>query len=531
MHWVPPVESREQLVLFARKIDDALPDNHAVRQLAAIMDQIDWSAWEAEYAQWGPGRTAVHPKVMASVLLYGLLTRIRASRQLEEALTLRIDFRWLAEGRGIDHSTFCIFRRKYKPRLQELFVQLGMLAQTAGILKLSELAFDGTKVRANNRRSGKLKTENLQKLRNELLQKFSEQVAEAEKLDATQASLHDKDSDDSVKGERQSQSLRNIKSRLQQAQRALEEAERLQAAGEAVPQRLPTTDIESRITPNKEGGFAPNYTPAAMTETGLGLIVAPDVIAGSNEKSMLPAAIDAVQEDFGVVPERVLADGIFSHGTNLVELEARGIELYSPVSSQANNPAVREDPQQPVPAEQVERLPKKKTRGQQQFDKSAFVYDAEQDVYYCPTGKSLKYKSTATTKVADGTQVENRRYQASPEDCQACALRSDCITAKQAKFRQVQHDQFEGLRGQLRSRMETPSGQATYARRMAVGERPFAVIKQLFGARQFLTRGLANVKQEWMWLATAFNLKRLMPLLWARAGPPMATAPRPLPDS
>ena len=531
MRWVPPVESRDQLVLFSRKIDDALPENHAVRQLAAIMEQIDWSDWEAEYAQWGPGRTAVHPKVMASVILYGLLTRIRASRQLEEALSLRIDFRWLAEGRSIDHSTFCIFRSNHQQRLQGLFVQLGLLAQAAGILKLSELAFDGTKIRANNRISGKLKTKNLQELRDELLRKFDEHVAEAERLDTEQASRKDDELDGPAKGEGTSQSLHKIKSRLQEAQRALEEAERLQARGKAVPNRLPTTDVECRITPNKEGGFAPNYTPGAMVDTDSGLIIATDVIADTNEKAMLPAALDAVQGDFGAVPERVLADGIFSHGTNLSELETREIELYSPVASQASNPALRDDPLQPVPIDQVDHLPMKKTRGQTQFDKSAFLYDAEQDVYYCPAGKSLKYKSTTVAKASDGTEVESRRYQASSADCQVCALRSRCITAKRAKFRQVQRDQFEGLREQLRRRMETPSGQATYARRMGAGERPFAVIKQMMGARQFLTRGLAKVKQEWLWLATAFNLKRLLPLLLARPGPPAATAPCPLPDT
>ena len=530
MGWVPPVESREQLVLFARKIDDMLPENHAVRQLAAIMDQIDWSDWEREYAQRGPGRTAVHPKVMASVILYGLLTRIRASRQLEEALTLRIDFRWLAEGRSIDHSTICIFRSAHQQRLQELFVQLGLLAQTAGILKLSELAFDGTKIRANNRRSGKLKTENLQKLRDELVQKFDEHVAEAEKLDAAQSSPNDDDSGDSASGGQTSQSLQNIKSRLREVQRALEEVERLRGAGEAVPKRLPTTDVECRITPNKEGGFAPNYTPAAMVDTDSGLIIAADVIADTNEKTMLPAALDAVQEDFDAVPERVLADGIFSHGTNLAELETRGIELYSPVSSPASNPALREDPSQPVPADRVDHLPVKKTNGQTQFDKLAFVYDAEQDVYYCPTGKSLQYQSTTVAQAADGTQVESRRYQASPADCQVCTWRSRCITAKRAKFRQVQRDQFEGLREQLRCRMETPSGQSTYARRMGAGERPFAVIKQMMGARQFLTRGLGNVKREWQWLVIAFNLKRLLPLL-ARPGPPPAMATCPLPET
>ena len=66
---------------------------------------------------------------------------------------------------------------------------------------------------------------------------------------------------------------------------------------------------------------------------------------------------------------------------------------------------------------------------------------------------------------------------------------------------------------------------------MAVGERPFAVIKQTMGARQFLTRGLARVKQEWLWLATAFNLKRLLPLLQARPGPPPAMAACPLPET
>ena len=33
------------------------------------------------------------------------LKRIRTSRSLEEALQVRLDFRWLAEARSIDHTT------------------------------------------------------------------------------------------------------------------------------------------------------------------------------------------------------------------------------------------------------------------------------------------------------------------------------------------------------------------------------------------------------------------------------------------
>ena len=68
--------------------------------------------------------------------------------------------------------------------------------------------------------------------------------------------------------------------------------------------------------------------------------------------------------------------------------------------------------------------------------------------------------------------------------------------------------------------MKTDDAKKKYARRRHPGERPFAVIKQHFGARQFLTRGLERVKQEWLWLTTAFNLKQLVGLIRSGTDPP-----------
>ena len=526
MNWVPAVEGRHQLVMFERKLDDALPKDHVVRQFALLMDQLDWSRWESEYAQWGPGRTAIHPKVMASVILYGMLTRVRASRQLEEALVIRIDFRWLAEGRHIDHSTICNFRQSKRERLQELFVQLGLLAQSAGILKLSELAFDGTKIRANNSCSKKLKTADLQHLHDELTKKFSEQAAEIEKLDA---SAGEDDGDDGNPEGGVSQKLEDIQSRLEAVKRAMAAVKHLEREGKTVPKRLPLTDMESRITPSKEGGFAPNYTPGVMVDTESGLIVAADVIADTNEKAMLPAALATVKEAFSCKPQRILADTIFSHGSNLAVLESEGIDLYSPVADTADNPALRADPTQSVPAEQLDKLPVKKTRGRQQFSKQAFVFAAKHDAYYCPAGNRLEYKSTSTSKTVDGTEVKTRRYLSNRQDCQACSLRERCI-AGTAKYRHVQRDQFEELRDQLRERMHTPQGQAIYARRIGPGERPFAMTKRIMGVRQFATRGLQKVKREWLWLTAACNIKLLLKLLRSRAGPLAPPAPCPQPD-
>jgi hypothetical protein len=63
------------------------------------------------------------------------------------------------------------------------------------------------------------------------------------------------------------------------------------------------------------------------------------------------------------------------------------------------------------------------------------------------------------------------------------------------------------------------AAQEIYAGRCHPGERPFAVVKQAFGARSFLLRGLKHVRQEWRWLASSFNLDRLMSLMRSRAGP------------
>jgi transposase len=77
------------------------------------------------------------------------MRRIRSSRQLEYACGHNIDFMWLAEGRKIDHTTLCKFRTKFKGPLKQLFKQLGRLAMEMGLMELVEVAFDGTRVRAD----------------------------------------------------------------------------------------------------------------------------------------------------------------------------------------------------------------------------------------------------------------------------------------------------------------------------------------------------------------------------------------------
>ncbi|MGP0018050.1 MAG: transposase [Candidatus Sulfotelmatobacter sp.] len=61
----------------------------------------------------------------------------------------------------------------------------------------------------------------------------------------------------------------------------------------------------------------------------------------------------------------------------------------------------------------------------------------------------------------------------------------------------------------MRAKLRSPAGEAAYARRKAVVEPVFGVLKQQRGMRQFRTRGLHNVNNEFTLATLAFNITRL----------------------
>ena len=67
----------------------------------------------------------------------------------------------------------------------------------------------------------------------------------------------------------------------------------------------------------------------------------------------------------------------------------------------------------------------------------------------------------------------------------------------------------------MRAKLRSPAGQAAYARRKAVVEPVFGVLKQQRGMRQFRTRGLKNVNNEFTLATLAYNITRLKSLMAA----------------
>jgi len=507
-YWAKPGLDRQQAMLFYPTLDQSISDGHPVRLLDEILRVLDWSAWEEEY-DGRRGQPPIPPWVMAGVVLYGLTRRIRSSRQLEYACGHNLDFMWLAEGRTIDHDTRCKFRTKFKEPLRQLFKQIGRLAMRMGFIRLLEVAFDGTRVKANASRYHTWTAAKVAEVLAELETQTGQLLGESEAADAADAT---------VWGESQSSKLPPELAGAKQRQEKLREVlKKLQEADAARktdgidprknPAQLPQADTDSRVMPNKEGGYAPNYTPVVATDGFQGFIADCDVISGPNEQNELPASVDRVEGNFGRKPERVLADAAFGTTANLAGMEQRRVDFYTPVESpqpQVGNPARRDDPRQPVAPENWPALPR---NDKKKLAKSCFVYDEAADCYYCPMGRPMAYEETKKIDRSSGS-VKLRLYRC--KQCVGCPLAAECLDPKGKHGRTVGRDGAELLRDLVAVKLQTETGRKTYNRRMHIAETPFAILKAILGVRQFLLRGLEKVRTEWSWVCTAYNMKKLI---------------------
>lgn len=510
-YWAKAPIQREQMVLFAPTLDSVIPEDHPVRLLEEILSGLNWASWEAQY-HGRLGQPPIHPRILAGIILYGLSRKARSSRQLEYLLHHNLDYMWLAEARRIDHSTICEFRTRFRDALKDLFRQVCQIALTMGVARLNEVALDGTRIKANNGRFETLTAEGIQSRLKALDAEIERMLDEADAADAREGKLLDT-------GESSQQlpaGLADVKARQKYLQEALEKVQAADRARRAEgidpkknPARIPTTDPDSRVLPNKEGGYAPNYTPIATTDVHGGFILDDDVLASTCEHVTTIPAMDRLRENFGAFPEVALADGAHATGANLEGMEERGIEFFSHVASASVsgvNPAVREDPTQPVAESEREKLPRSPQT--KKLDKSAFLYNQEQDAYYCPQGKKLSYQEKKSKVDAEGNRTYFHVYRS--EDCDGCPLASACCSEKSKRGRSISRDEHEGRRQQFAAKMAKQESQARYRKRLHAAETPFGIIKGVMNVRQFLLRGMEKVKMEWCWVCTGYNLAKLV---------------------
>ena len=135
------------------------------------------------------------------------------------------------------------------------------------------------------------------------------------------------------------------------------------------------------------------------------------------------------------------------------------------------------------------------------YVKADFVYVPDADIYRCPAGETLSYRSTVEQQ---GLQMRSYRTTA----CPGCPLRGRCATGKERRIKRWEHEHLVEAADARRWDASAPMR----TRRSTV-EHPFGTIKAWMGHTHFLTRRLANVGTEMALNVLAYNMKRMISLV------------------
>ena len=541
----PPVfkeYTQGQMILLPTDLGSQIPPKHLVRVVNTTIEKMELSALMAQYK--GGGTSSYHPKMLLKVLVYAYTQQMYSSRKIAKALRENIYFMWLSGNQQPDFRTINRFRSVVvKDVIEDIFTAVLELLIEEGYVKLENYFLDGTKMEANANKYSWVWGKSTRHYKQKLQEKVKELILQIEQVnEAENAEYGDRDLEemgpeqplDSQKLEQKIQELnqrlkaqqdqpqapqaetepaqpqekpskpkqkrgRRGKSKLQQAQAALKKLEE-----DCLPRQKKYEDQERKLAGRnsysktdvdatfmrmkddymKNGQLKPGYNLQMGTEGQF--VVGFSVHQRPGDPGCLVPHLKGVREKLGRLPKNVIADSAYGSEENYAYLEQERIGNYLKYNTFGKEQRPRYKPN-PFAADQM-------------------TYDADKDEFICPAGKHLTYRYTSHPKTDNGYRSERRCYQA--EGCSGCPLHLACNNARGDRRLRIGF-QLQAWRLQARENLTSDTGKQLRSQRGVEVESVFGRLKEDWGFRRFLLRGVDKVKTEFGLLCIAQNMAKL----------------------
>jgi transposase len=443
--------NRDTGFLLPPSVDEWLPQRHLARFVVEVIDGLDLSELVKDYR--GSGSASYHPALLLGLLMYGYATKVFSSRALERATYDSVAFRFIAGNEHPDHDTIAAFRKRFIGQIEPLFIEVLKVARTMGMLKLGTVALDGTKVHANASRHSALSYGHAKKLEKQLKREVKQLLRLAEQADAADIPDGMSVPEELERRELRLAAIAAAKAKIEA--RADERIEHEQAEHQA---KLAARAAQTQRTGKKPRGRPPEPPTGGVREQD---------------------QINLTDEDSRIMP---MAGGGFDQSYNAQAAVATGSLLIvaNDVTQAAN------DKEQLAPMiEQIQALPKELGHAKRVLADNGYLSQA--NVERCAAAK-------IEPLIALGRERHHVGWR------QRFAAPAPSLPDSATPMQRMAH------------RLKTARGRKLYALRKQTPEPVFGIIKSVMGFRQFLLRGLANVKGEWDLVTMSWNLRRMFAL-------------------
>ena len=435
---------RDQLILLPPSLQDWLPEGHLSDCVAELVDALDLSEIFSYYGGPARGTVPFNPRMLTTVLLYAYCVGVFSSRKIARKLEEDVAFRVLAANQRPDFRTISDFRKVHLKALSGLFKQVFGLCRKADMVKLGNVAVDGTKIQAAASKHKAMSYDRMEKEEARLTAEIEAMFRAAQAIDEREDAEYGSDRrGDELPAEMAFRESRRKKIREAKAALEREAKDKAESANREIEARekegtqcgpkpkelsgIPApkaqknfTDPESRIMPSStyKGSFMQGYNCQAAVDGKSQIIVAADVTQETNDKKQAEPMLEQVLANVGAMPKNALMDAGYFSEENMGKIDKPGMEIFMP--------------------------PNRMEHGK--------------DMQAAPRGRIPE-----TLSVAD----------------------------------------------RMRRKLRTRKGRAIYALRKEIVEPVFGQIKQARGFRQFLLRGVEQVKGEWSLVCTTHNILKL----------------------
>jgi transposase len=442
---------RDQATLFPERLEDWIGEDHLVRVVDLFVDQLDLADLGFErVAHARTGRPGYHPAVLLKLFIYGYLNRLPSSRRLERDAGRNVEVMWLIGRLVPDHKTIADFRRDNGAAIRKTCAQFVELCRRIGTLKGDCVAIDGSKFKAVNNRDKNFTKGKIASRLEHLEADVERYITEMVRIDRQE------------EGEARTEKVAHLAQRYGRLKQEIERLKSMdKALADAPDGQISLTDPDARAmaTSARNSGLV-GYNVQSVVDVETHIIVSHDVTNKGFDRDQLSPMAIAAKEALGREDLHALADKGYFSGVEIVACDKAGITVTMPRPETSGN------------------------RSKGMYVKADFKYDAERDVYICPTENELIYRYT---REEDGLSVG----QYWTNECQHCPVKSRCTTGKE---RRVTRWEYEHLVDEMRDRLRSASDPMT--QRRSTVEHPFGTIKAWMGTTHFLMRRLKNVRTE-----------------------------------
>src|ERR1700748_832991 len=435
----------QEQFFYSFRLDEAVSDDHPVREIAAVLD-LSWVHSELARYYSRLGRPSIDPVLMIRMLIVGYVFAIRSERALCRDVRVNLAYRWFCglsiEDKIPDHSAFSRARNERFANsdiFRSVFERVVGACIGAGLVGGEGFAVDASLI-----------------------------VADANKQRSTPGSQWNRE----VDAQAVSRATKEYLATLDDAA--------FGAASELRPKFVSPSDPAAQWTGAMRGPAFFAYSDNYLIDVKFGIIM--DVEASrairQAEGGASQTMIERTEATFGIKPEWLVADTAYGSAPNLHFLvDEKEIEPHIPVID-------------------------KSKRDDGTFSQEDFTYDGERDRYVCPTGQILP-RSNRKRKSRGDDMIS---YFSRAADCRSCLLKSRCCP--KSPSRRITRHIHEAARDFARAVAKTAAYEQTRRDRKTV-EMLFAHLKRILRMGRLRLRGPAGAQFEFTLAAIAQNLRRL----------------------